>query len=109
MRVAGADTVRRYATVNTKMLWMASAAGLRDLWFIWLTTCCFNILFCVFGQCSSLCLLARLQILTQLELQLVLEQCHRCPFLLQTGAIGVGDVYVFLAVCFLHCATGYRF
>ena len=78
---------------------------LRDLWFIWLTTCCFNILFCVFGQCSSLCLLARLQILTQLELQLVLEQCHRCPFLLQTGAIGVGDVYVFLVVCFLHCAA----
>ena len=35
----------------------------------------------------------------------MLEQCHRCPFLLQTGAIGVGDVYVFLVVCFLHCAA----
>ena len=28
MRVAGTDTVRRYATVNTKMLRVASAAAL---------------------------------------------------------------------------------
>ena len=31
MRVSGADTVRRYATVNTKMLRVASAAALYDI------------------------------------------------------------------------------
>ena len=113
MRVAGTDTVRRYATVNSKMLRMASAAALCD-WTL------FGWYFLLFATFPCFCSLYSFMFVwpgyrfldsVQLGFAVAARAVLQVSCLLQTGTNGVGDTfvqgvfYLFWLCFFLHCAA----